>query len=48
MLSAKQGCNKYHFLVFGMTRTGIESRSPGPLAYDLLIRPMAQFKLNTN
>ena len=32
MLSAKQGGIKYHFKVFGMTRPGIEPRSPGPLA----------------
>ena len=32
MLSVKQGGIKYHFWVFGMTRPGIELRSPGPLA----------------
>ena len=31
MLSIKQGGIKYHFNVFGMTRPGIEPRSPGPL-----------------
>ena len=42
MLGAKQGGIKYHFLVFGVTRPGIESRSPGPLANTQLIRPMAR------
>ena len=28
MLSVKQGGIKYHFWVFGMTRRGIEPRSP--------------------
>ena len=34
ILSVKQGRIKYHFFkkVFGMTRPGIEPRSPGPLA----------------
>ena len=32
MQSAKQGGTKYYFWVFGMTRPGIESRYPGPLA----------------
>ena len=33
MLSVKQGGIKFHFFkVFGMTRPGIEPRSPGPLA----------------
>ena len=45
MLSVKQDDLKYHFLVFGMTRPGIEPRSPGPLANTLLIRPMARFTL---
>ena len=31
MQSAKQGGTKNHFWVFGMTRSGIETRSPGPL-----------------
>ena len=35
MLSVKQGGIKYHFWVFGMTRPGIEPRSPGPLANTL-------------
>ena len=38
VLIAKQGGIKYHFWVFGMTRLGIEPRSPGPLANNL---PMA-------
>ena len=32
MLSVKLGGIKYHFWVFGMTRPGIEPRSPRPLA----------------
>ena len=44
MLSVKQGGIKYHIWVFGMTRPGIEPRSPGPLANTLLIRPMAQYE----
>ena len=32
------------FLVFVMTRPGIEPRSPGPLVNTLLIRRMAQFE----
>ena len=39
MLSVKQGGIKYHFLSFGMTRPGIEPRSPGPLANTLTARP---------
>ena len=31
---------KYHFLVFGITRPGIEPWSPGPLVNTLLIRPI--------
>ena len=32
MLSVKQGGIKYHFFwVFAMTRSGIETQSPGPL-----------------
>ena len=31
------------FWVFGMTRPGIERRSPGPFANTLLIRPMTQY-----
>ena len=39
MLSVKQGGIKYYFfLVFGMTRSGIEPQSSGPLANTLLIR----------
>ena len=41
MLSVKQGDIKYHFKVFGMTRPGIERRSPGPLANTLTARPMS-------
>ena len=40
MLSLKQGGIKYHFWVFGMTRPGIEPRSPRPLANTLSIMPM--------
>ena len=36
MLSVKQGGIMYHFLVFGMTRHGIEPRSSGLLANTLL------------
>ena len=43
-LSVNQGGIKYHFWVFGMTRPGIEPRSPGPLANTLLIRLMARLK----
>ena len=44
MLSVNQGGIKYDFLlVFGMTRPGIEPRSPGPLANTLLIRPSTIF-----
>ena len=39
LLTVKQGSI---FLVFGMTRPGIEPRSPGPLANTLLIRPIAR------
>ena len=43
MLSMKLGANKYiFFLVFGMTRPGIEPQSPGPSANTLLIKPMPQ------
>ena len=40
MLIVKQGGTKYHFLSFGITRTGIGPQSPGPLADTLLIKPM--------
>ena len=41
MLSVKQGGIKYHFfLVFGMTRLGIEPWSPGPLVNTLTDRPI--------
>ena len=43
MLSIKPGGIKFHFLVFCMTRPGIEARSPGPLANILLIWPMARY-----
>ena len=46
MLSVKQGGSKYHFLkVFGMTRLGIEPRSPGPLANTLPTGSMGRFTL---
>ena len=32
LLSVQQGGIKYHFKVFGMKQSGIELRSPGPLA----------------
>ena len=35
-----EGGIKYHFLVFDMTRPGIEPWSPGPLANTVLIGPM--------
>ena len=45
MLSDKQRGVKYHFfLVFGMTQSGIEPKSPEQLANTLLIRPMAAHK----
>ena len=43
MVSIKQGGIKYHFLVFGITRLGIEPRSPGPVVNIQLIRPMVRF-----
>ena len=48
MLNIKQDGIKYHFLNFGMTGTGIEPGSPGPLANTLLIRPMGQLKIYFN
>ena len=46
MLSVKQGDIEYPiFLVFGMTRPGIEPRSTGPLANTLLFRPLARFQI---
>ena len=45
MLSVKQGGIKYHFWVFGITRPGIEPRSPGPLANTLTIMPMSGITL---
>ena len=41
MLHVKQGGIKYHFWVFGMTRPGVELRSPGPLANSLTIMPIS-------
>ena len=38
MLSVKQGGIKYYFWVFGMTRPGIEPRSPESLANTLAIK----------
>ena len=40
-LSVEQGGIKYIFWVFGMTRPGIELRSPWPLANTLTIMPMS-------
>ena len=40
MLSVKQGGIKYHFLFFGMSRPGIETRSAEPWANTLNIIPM--------
>ena len=47
MLSVKQGGIKYHFWVFSMTRSGIEPRSPGPLANTLTIMPMSGMAIYT-
>ena len=44
ILSVKQGCIKYHFWVFGMTRPWIEPKSPGSLANILTIMPMSRLK----
>ena len=41
MLSVKLGGIKYHFGVFGITRPGIEPRSPGSFANTLTIMPMS-------
>ena len=41
MLSVKQGGIKYHFLSLWYDSTGIEPRSPGPLANTLTARPMS-------
>ena len=47
MLSVKLSGIKYHFfLVFGMTRPGIESRSLGPLVNTLLITLSEFFSVN--
>ena len=40
ILSVKQGGIKYHFLVFSMTRPGIEPRSAVPLANTQTIMPI--------
>ena len=44
MLSVKQGNIKYHFLVFSITRPGIESRSPAPLTNTLPTMPLGRFR----
>ena len=41
MLSVKQGSIKYHFLSLWYDSTGIEPRSPGPLANTLTIMLMS-------
>ena len=43
MLSVKQEVSSTIFKVFGMTRPGIEMRSPGPLANILPTRPQFYF-----
>ena len=45
MLSVKQGGIKFHFKVFGMTRPGIEPRSPGPLANTLTAGPVSDIRI---
>ena len=45
LLSVKQGGIKYHLKVFGMTRPGIEPRSPRPLANTLPTRPMSRLHM---
>ena len=45
MLSVKQGGIKYHFWVFGMTRPGIKTLSPGQLANTLSIKPGVKITL---
>ena len=40
MLSVNKDGIQYHFGVFGMTRPGIEPRSPGSLTNTLTIMPM--------
>ena len=40
MLSVKPGGTKYHFRVSGMSRPGIEPRSPEPLANTQTIMPI--------
>ena len=41
LIAPSKAASSTIFLVFGMTRPGIELCSPGPLASTLLIRPMA-------
>ena len=48
LLSVKQGSIKYNFEVFGMTRPGIEPRSPGSLANTLTTGPMSRFIIGSN
>ena len=48
LLSVKQGGIKYHFKVIGMTRPGIEPRSPGPLANTLLTRSITSTHTHTH
>ena len=43
MMIVKQGGIKSHFLIFGITRPGIEPWSHRPLANALLIRPIIKF-----
>ena len=43
-LSVKQRCIKYRFLVFGMTRSRIEPRSPGPSSSILPTKTMNRCK----
>ena len=45
MLSVSKEASSTIFWVFGMTRRGIEPRSPGPLANTLTAKPMEPFKL---
>ena len=47
MLSVKQGGIKYlFFLVFGMTRPGIEPRTPGPLTNILATGPFMSYNVS--
>ena len=47
MLSVSKAASNTTFWVFGMTRPGIELRSPGSLANTLLIRPIARIFIDT-